>query len=435
MKRQFAHDRSITAIGSSPSLIKMVMVLMLLGTVGHIHSQSLNDYLQIAAANNPDIQSQHNLYLAAMEEVTQVGALPDPTVSLGLFISPVETRVGPQRAKISLLQQFPWFGSLAAREDAAAQKALTLLASLEAAKQQLFFQVKKQWYTLYENEQIVDITNENIEILGSLESLALTRYEAGVAGLVDVIRVQLLISEMENEIQLLQDNQRPLTTRFHQLLNQDARPMIVVPDSLEDVAWQSIDFELSALSHPQAQYYRSLQEELELQGKVAVLNGKPRFGVGLDYGFIGRRDVSDLTDNGKNVLMPMVSMSLPLNQKKYQAQQKEVGYNKASIQHQTEALLNQLGTDYDVAYTDYQDAERKMALYRDQIGRSKQALNILTSSFSAAGQDFEEVLRMQQLILKYQTLLVKAEVAKHIAVAYLEYLSSEYNLKQEQDEN
>ena len=421
-KKRFAGP--LTAMGLSPSLLMAAITLLVMGTNGNTHAQSLSDHLQTAGENNPDLQAIHQQYLAALERVPQVGALPDPMLSLGFFISPVETRVGPQRAKVSLTQQFPWFGSLAARKDAAAQMAIAQLARLEGTKQQLFFKVKKQWYGLYENEKIVALTHENIEILRSLESLALTRYEAGVAGLVDVIRVQLLISEMENEQQLLEDNKRPLTATFNQLLNQDSQSNVELPDSLQETNWNPADFNQLVGNHPQIQYYKALREELNLQDRVAILNAKPRFGVGLDYGFIGQRNVSDLPDNGKNILMPMISMSLPLNQKKYRAQQQEIDYKSSSLEQQTQSATNQLYTDYENALRDYQDAERKMTLYQDQIKQSNQALNILISSFSAAGQDFEEVLRMQQLILKYQTLLVKAQVAKHTAIAYLEYLSS-----------
>ena len=404
---------------------------MLLTMVSMSKAQSLDSYLTTAAENNPDLEAIHQQYLAALERIPQVGALPDPMLSLGFFVIPVETRVGPQQAKLSLTQQFPWFGSLAARKDAAAQMAIAQLVRLEGSKQFLFFRVKKQWYSLYENEKIVAITQENIEILHSLESLALTRYEAGVAGLVDVIRVQLLISEMENEQKLLEGNIKPLTAAFNQLLNRDLQIAVELPDSLEDTGWYPVDFNQLVQNHPQVQYFHALKEELDLQDKIAVLKSKPNFGVGLDYGFIGKRNISDLPDNGKNVLMPMVSLSLPLSQKKYRADRQEVKYKSSSVEQQTQSVMNQLQTDYEFAFRNYQDAARKMELYADQITWSNQALNILISSFSAAGKDFEEVLRMQQLILKYQTLMVKAQAAKHSAIAELEYLSSQYNLKQE----
>ncbi|MDZ7689755.1 MAG: hypothetical protein U5K69_01120 [Balneolaceae bacterium] len=76
----------------------------------------LEAHLQTAAQNNPALKASFNHYLAALEQVPQVNALPDPELAFGYFISPIETRVGPQTARFSLSQMFPWFGTLDARE-------------------------------------------------------------------------------------------------------------------------------------------------------------------------------------------------------------------------------------------------------------------------------------------------------------------------------
>ena len=74
--------------------------------------EPLDVYLKEAAQNNPGLKARYFAYQAALEKVPQVGALPDPQVSFGYFISPVETRVGPQRMRISAMQMFPWLGTL-----------------------------------------------------------------------------------------------------------------------------------------------------------------------------------------------------------------------------------------------------------------------------------------------------------------------------------
>ena len=72
------------------------------------NAQSLDDYFKLAAENNPGLQAKYKSFEAAMQKVTQVSSLPDPNLSFGYFVSPVETRVGPQRARFSLTQMFPW---------------------------------------------------------------------------------------------------------------------------------------------------------------------------------------------------------------------------------------------------------------------------------------------------------------------------------------
>lgn len=77
-----------------------IILLVFLGT-SVSQAQTLNDYFKIAAQNNPGLQSKYKEFEAALQKVDQVSTLPDPNISFGYFISPVETRVGPQRARFS----------------------------------------------------------------------------------------------------------------------------------------------------------------------------------------------------------------------------------------------------------------------------------------------------------------------------------------------
>ena len=115
-------------------IITLIMILVWGASV--VQAQRLDTYLQIAADNNPGLQSKYKEFEAALQKIPQVNALPDPSFSFGYFISPVETRVGPQRAKFSLSQLFPWFGTLEAKGDAAALMA--------AAKYQAFLEARNK---------------------------------------------------------------------------------------------------------------------------------------------------------------------------------------------------------------------------------------------------------------------------------------------------
>ncbi|MGK7370643.1 MAG: TolC family protein, partial [Candidatus Halalkalibacterium sp. M3_1C_030] len=151
----------------------------------------LDRYLFQAAENNPSLKAEYRNYLSALENVPQVTALPDPELSFGYFINPIETRVGPQQARFGLTQMFPWFGTLHARGDAASEMARARFEGFREARNKLFYNVQKQWYRLYLIDQSIRIMQENINILETFESLAIRRYEAGQVGQVDVLRVQI----------------------------------------------------------------------------------------------------------------------------------------------------------------------------------------------------------------------------------------------------
>ncbi|MEN8230854.1 MAG: TolC family protein, partial [Bacteroidota bacterium] len=55
--------------------------------------EELEQYLVIAAENNPGLKAKFNKYMAALEVAPQVNSLPDPQAAFAYFIRPVETRV------------------------------------------------------------------------------------------------------------------------------------------------------------------------------------------------------------------------------------------------------------------------------------------------------------------------------------------------------
>jgi hypothetical protein len=69
------------------------------------------------------------------------------------------------------------------------------------------------------------------------------------------------------------------------------------------------------------------------------------------------------------------------------------------------------------------DANRRILLYNDQALLADKSLQLLITSFSVSGADFEEVLRMEQQLLDYQFKKVEAVVDKNTSIAKLIYLT------------
>ena len=197
----------------------IITVLILSGSFLSHSQDILENYLIEAANNNPGLQAQFNEYMAALEKIPQVGALPDPTLAFGYFIQPVETRLGPQQGRISVSQMFPWFGTLDAKEDVATQMAKARYEMFEEAKSKLFYDVKSTWYNLYFTNRAIAITRENIDILNTFQKLALVKIEAGKASAVDELRVEMEILELENQLELLLDKFNSQKIAFNNSIN------------------------------------------------------------------------------------------------------------------------------------------------------------------------------------------------------------------------
>src|SRR5690554_2523809 len=165
---------------SSLARIKIGLILcFILGLFSPGSGQTLEDYLLMAAENNPELQSKFTRYQASLEQVNQAGTLPDPEISMGVFIQKMETLMGNQKMDVSLMQMFPWFGMLKVQEEEAALMAKAQYESFREAKNNLFFQVKETYYQLYLLEEKLKITEENKKILETMERMALARFGSG----------------------------------------------------------------------------------------------------------------------------------------------------------------------------------------------------------------------------------------------------------------
>lgn len=388
-------------------------------------AQTLEEYFQIAAENNPGLQAKYKNFEAAMQRVSQASSLPDPNLSFGYFISPVETRVGPQQARFSLTQMFPWFGTLRAQEDAATLFAEARYQQFLDARNKLYYQVSAAYYPLYELQRLIAIETENQRILSSYKEIVTVQFENGKGSMVDVLRVDIMLKDAVTELSILTKKRKPLETQLNNLLNREESDPVFISDTLFT---KEIDQEFRKdsllVAHP-------LLEELELKIKAseaqelaATKQGLPKFGVGLDYVIVGDRTDMALPDNGKDVFMPMVTMSLPIFRGKYKAAQKEAQLMQESYALQKEDVSNQLVSSYEMIQFDIQQQLELLQLYDSQIEESRQSLNLLYSAYSNSGKDFEEVLRMQQQILKYERLKASAIAAYHIALAKLDYITA-----------
>jgi cobalt-zinc-cadmium efflux system outer membrane protein len=383
----------------------------------------LNSYLETAAENNPALKARFNEYMAALQVAPQVKALPDPQVAFGYFIRPVETRVGPQRLKISASQMFPWFGTLKTKESAVVQAAKAKYELFEETKSKLFNDVKATYFNLYFNKKAIGITKENIGILNTFRKLAIIKVEAGMVSPIDEYRIEMEINDLNNQLALLKDKNTVLEVTFNNLLNVKEDVPVATPEML----WTD-DFSFSkqaaldsiSLNNHQLLGLEFQQEALRLKKKVAELMGKPGFKVGLDYAIIGKGD-NNLAGTDAFVF-PTVGVTIPLYRNKYKAMVQEVIYLETAKSDEKANKSNVLETLFEGGWKDYLDGDRRIELYLSQLGLAQNSMTLLEIEYSTGNKNFEEILRMERKVLTYNLELEKAKADKQAAILFITYL-------------
>lgn len=388
-------------------------------------AQTPENYFRVAAENNPGLQAIYKEYEAALQKVPQVNTLPDPLFSFGYFISPAETRVGPQQAKFSLTQMFPWFGTLKAQGNAAALMAEAKFQIFIDARNKLYFKVASAFFPLHELNDWIKIEQENIRIIESYKTIATKKFENGNGTMVDVLRSDIILNEARTNFNILRNKEKPLLTTFNKLLGRPVNEKVEINDSLKMVHISDNFRKDSLISANPGLKAMDLKIQAGKSGELAAQKqGLPKLGVGLDYVMVGERNDITMPDNGKDVLMPMVSITIPIFRSKYKASVKEAQLIQENYLHQKEEAANILIINYEMLWFEIQKQKQLLSLYEQQIQTSQQSLNLLFTSYRNSGREFEEVLKMQQQLLKYQKMKATALVEYQIALAKLNYLTA-----------
>ncbi len=388
-------------------------------------AQPLDTLLAMARRDNPDLRMSDLQYQAGLERRDQVNQLPDPEVGAGVFLLPIETRVGPQRLRLHATQRLPWMGTLQAREDLAIARTRDDYLNTELIRLNMEYAIRQAYYQLYELDETQEVLRRNLGLLQSLEGLSLARVESGEASAADVLRVQLRINRTEQEIQRLENGKNKPRANLNEALNRPVNTPVTVADTLSFASLAlNRDTLLNYLraNHPGLRQLAVKQAIAEEEIALNELNYKPGFAVGLDYILTGKRKDAEISQNGKDALMVRAAVNVPIFSRQYEAREREERLRIDALEQQKQSLENSFMSDLEKAYTDYRDAALQLELYQDQQGIVSSALDILTTRYSNEGTGFDELLNLYIEQFEYELGIVRAVVKSHLALAAIDRL-------------
>ena len=367
-----------------------------------LNGQQLASFIEEALANNPKIKNFELQYKRASEKINEVNTLPNTAISMGYFVSEPETRTGAQRFRVSAKQMLPWFGTITARENYVSALAEATYEDIVIAKRNLVAEVSKVYYNLYANSVKQVILIENIKLLKTYETLALKAVETGKASVVMVLRLQMRQNELQQQKDILSQQYITAQTKMNILLNQPKEKRVFVISALQ-IPEEDFNFDTGNLAiHPEILKYDKLYASVT---QLELLNQKesnPMIGFGLDYVAVSERPNMSFNDNGKDIVMPMVSLSIPIFNKKYKSKTQQNRLQQEEIESQKQERINTLETLLSKAINERIAARIRYATQTKNLKQAKDAAEILMKSYETGTIDFNEVLDIQELQLKFQ---------------------------------
>ena len=386
-------------------LMPVLAVLFCFAIVASVAAQELalrmDPLVQEAIQKNPKIIAARERYAALKERVSQAGALEDPMLGFGVVSLPSNldfNREDMTAKEISVSQKFPFPGKLDLNAQAAAREAEAGAAEVEDIANQVVKEVKSVFYDLSHVDRATAVTRRNKRLLEDLSRIAQSRYSLGQGIQEDIIRIQVEIAKMVDDLILLEQKKRSLAAWLNFLLNRPSDSPVEQP---EEVDFRRADFSIQDLQQQALAgnpMLKALKQEIAARGKTAELAKRdffPDFNLKLAYG---------QRDDRLDMYTGMIEVNLPVFFKSKQARKAaEENAGVRSAQARYDDAQNEILYTITATGSMVQRLERKIELYRTGIiPQTRLQIDAALSAYMVNKADFMTLLDSRMQLYRYE---------------------------------
>ncbi|TDU34282.1 outer membrane protein TolC [Gelidibacter sediminis] len=384
------------------------------------YGQDLQSYIKEAIANNPKIQKVDLQYKIATEKIKEVNSLPNTEFNFGVMAIAPEVEMPMERFRVSVMQMLPWFGTITSRENYASAMADAQYVEVTITKRKLALSVSQLYYTLYEIRAKQAVLQKNIALLETYERLALTSLEVNKASAVDVLKLQIRQNELQQEIDVLDQQNKGIQAAMNSLLNKPNDAAVEVSDALVIPENDSIFSYDSLAVNPELLKYDKLYQSVEQSELMNLKESVPMIGLGVEY--INQEKSPMSMSSYQDMVMPMVSLSIPIFNNTYKSRTRQNTLQKQEIQSQKDERLNMLTADLSKAISQRNQSRIKFNSQQKNLKQAEDAEGILIKNYETGTIDFNDVLDIQELQLKFQMNQIESINMYYVQSAIINYL-------------
>lgn len=361
-----------------------------------LHAEDLDQLVNEALSNNPELASAKARWEQATFKSPQVGSLKDPILSFALSSYPNDSLSSKEIAmtgnEVKLAQAFPFPGKLTNRSALANAQARWFEAIYQDQHFQVARKVKDAWYRLYFNGQAITVTERNLTLIDDIIRLTEVRYETGSGLQLDVLKAQLQRSKIMERLMTLRQQSIVIQGELNRLLNRPSGGSYAVPATLElaEIEQNLKTFQdAAAEKRPMNSAYQSLIKRYRYQNRLAELDDYPDMTVFASWRF---RD-DELPDGGTDFISTGISINLPVYSDKRRAAKAEAMAAIRMAERQSEDFRNRVSESIQNAYARMQETRQQTELYRDGIiPQTSQGFQSALSSYQVGKLEFISLL-------------------------------------------
>ena len=373
---------------------------------------SLAVYIAEAIRNNPALMSEYQAYQAQMANAQGAGVLSDPQLSVGLFPQAMHHVNGKQLATITIMQMFPWFGTLKAGREQMGYKAQEAYQKFREKSLSTAFNVEKQWYSILATQEKVKAVKQKRALLNDIKKVAIYLYKNYTAGrdtkMSDQLRLDAEEERLKEQTESLETQLTLQKQQFNITLHRQPNAALSLPDSIPLREMPTFNWTEIERNNPKLAQYSAIQKAFKSQEEQTRAKGMPMIGVGLQYMLNGKVDMPMMPNmNGKDMVMPMVSVTIPIYRKKITSAIHSAQLMERSAAYNYQSQLDALQSTYLSIEQRADDIKRKLKLYESEVSLLNRTLELMQKEYTTGATSLTDILQTTRESIDYD--LLKAE--------------------------
>jgi outer membrane protein TolC len=177
--------------------------------------------------------------------------------------------------------------------------------------------------------------------------------------------------------------------------------------------------------HPELLKYDKLYQSVTQSELLNQKQNNPMIGFGFDYVNVAKRPDMNFSDNGKDIVMPMLSISIPIFNATYKSKTKQNALQQEAFLVQKKDRLNVLEVALDTAINERVSARISYETQIKNFKQAKKAAEILVKNYETGTIDFRDILDVQELQLKFEMNRIEAVNNYYKQTTIINYLTQQ----------
>lgn len=388
----------------------------------------LQDLIDEALKNNPEILTYESKASAAKFRIPQAGSLPDPMFMFGYTNEGTrdlytfgEDMGADSQWMFSVSQMFPFPGKLSlknkmALRDAESQKALVNLVRLKTITR-----VKELYYDLFLAHKNIDLIKDRTLLFSRIEETALARYSTGMAPQQEVLMAQTEKYMLLEKEEMLRQKIQSTEAMLNSVIGKDINSPLGRPIEPSSTVYSYNMNELLKIAYensPEIKAKGKMVEGAEITLQIAKKGYYPDFTVNANY-FAKSADFQDMWSF-------TTSINIPLFYRTKQRQsilEAEASLSEARSELKAAKLM--ISSAIRDNYSMLKTSERLMELYKNGlIPKTYQDFELALSGYVTGRIEAITVINRLKSLLDFELLYWGQFLEREKAIARIEAITT-----------